>query len=120
MLQRRQLGMAIVFMGLAFIIWPMGRGWGQETSAEPADADAKKKDVFAGLTLRDRAGMHVGGMSDIAIDPVKRSTWYVVAASGGVWKTTNSGTTWSPIFDGYGSYSIGCVAVDPGITWSSG
>ena len=32
---------------------------------------------------------------------------------GGVWKTTNSGTTWTPIFDGYGSYSIGCVAVDP-------
>ena len=35
------------------------------------------------------------------------------AASGGVWKTTNAGTSWTPIFDNYGSYSIGCVAVDP-------
>lgn len=55
-----------------------------------------------------------GRVGDIAVDPVKHSTWYVAAASGGVWKTTNSGTTWSPIFDGYGSYSIGCVVVDPG------
>jgi hypothetical protein len=54
-----------------------------------------------------------GRVGDIAVDPVKHSTWYVAAASGGVWKTTNSGTTWAPIFDGYGSYSIGCVAVDP-------
>jgi photosystem II stability/assembly factor-like uncharacterized protein len=34
-------------------------------------------------------------------------------ASGGVWKTSNSGTTWKPIFDEQGSYSIGCVALDP-------
>jgi photosystem II stability/assembly factor-like uncharacterized protein len=54
-----------------------------------------------------------GRVGDIAIDPIKRSTWYVAAASGGIWKTTNAGTTWMPIFDGYGSYSIGCVAVDP-------
>jgi photosystem II stability/assembly factor-like uncharacterized protein len=30
-----------------------------------------------------------------------------------VWKTTNAGTTWTPIFDQQGSYSIGCVAIDP-------
>ncbi|KAJ8138036.1 hypothetical protein OY671_008751, partial [Metschnikowia pulcherrima] len=40
-------------------------------------------------------------------------TWYVAVASGGVWKTVNSGTTWTPVFDGEGSYSIGCVTVDP-------
>ncbi|PYQ56912.1 MAG: glycosyl hydrolase, partial [Acidobacteria bacterium] len=38
---------------------------------------------------------------------------YVAAASGGVWKTTNTGITWAPIFEGQGSFSIGCVAVDP-------
>lgn len=54
-----------------------------------------------------------GRIIDIAVDPVQRSTWYVAAASGGVWKTTNAGVTWRPIFDNYGSYSIGCVAVDP-------
>ena len=54
-----------------------------------------------------------GRIVDIAVDPVHRSTWYVAAASGGVWKTENAGVTWQPIFDGYGSYSIGCVAIDP-------
>ncbi len=34
-------------------------------------------------------------------------------ASGGVWKTTNAGTTWTPVFDDEGSYSIGCVVLDP-------
>ncbi len=54
-----------------------------------------------------------GRIGDIVVDPVKRSTWYVAACSGGVWKTTNAGVTWKPIFDGYGSYSIGCLAIDP-------
>ena len=54
-----------------------------------------------------------GRIGDIVVDPVKPSTWYVAACSGGVWKTTNAGVTWKPIFDGYGSYSIGCLAIDP-------
>lgn len=54
-----------------------------------------------------------GRIGDIVVDPVDRSTWYVAACSGGVWKTTNAGVTFSPIFDGYGSYSIGCLALDP-------
>ena len=42
------------------------------------------------------------------------------AASGGVWKSTNAGTTWTPIFDGYGSSSIGDIKIyqaDPRILW---
>jgi photosystem II stability/assembly factor-like uncharacterized protein len=42
------------------------------------------------------------------------------SASGGVWKSTNAGTTWTPIFDNYGSASIGDVALfqrDPNIIW---
>ncbi len=54
-----------------------------------------------------------GRIGDIVVDPVKKSTWYVAACSGGVWKTTNAGVTWSPIFDGQASYSIGCLAIDP-------
>ncbi len=54
-----------------------------------------------------------GRIGDIAVDPVNRSTWYVVASSGGVWKTENSGVTFKPIFDGEGSYSIGCVTMCP-------
>jgi photosystem II stability/assembly factor-like uncharacterized protein len=54
-----------------------------------------------------------GRISDIAIHPSTPDTWFVAAASGGVWKTINHGTTFSPIFDGYGSYSIGCVKIAP-------
>ncbi len=54
-----------------------------------------------------------GRIGDIAVDPVDRSTWYIAASSGGVWKTTNAGVTFEPIFDNYGSYSIGCLALDP-------
>lgn len=54
-----------------------------------------------------------GRISDIAVDPRNEHVWYVTAASGGVWKTENHGTTFSPIFDNYGSYSIGCVTLAP-------
>lgn len=54
-----------------------------------------------------------GRVADIAIHPGNQNTWYVAAASGGVWKTTNHGITFSPIFDHYGSYSIACVEIAP-------
>src|SRR6266478_2904969 len=46
--------------------------------------------------------------------------FYVASASGGVWKTTNGGTTWESIFDHQGSASIGDIAVapsNPDIIW---
>ena len=54
-----------------------------------------------------------GRISDLAIHPTNKSTWYVAAASGGLWKTTNAGTSFTPIFDDEGSYSIGEVVIDP-------
>ncbi|MCK5379791.1 MAG: glycosyl hydrolase, partial [Acidobacteria bacterium] len=38
---------------------------------------------------------------------------YVAVGSGGVWKTTNAGTTWTPIFEDQAVYSIGCLTLDP-------
>ena len=70
--------------------------------------------LLSGLKLRGLGpALMSGRIGEIAVDPVKRSTWYVAASSGGVWKTENAGTTWKPIFDNYGSYSIGTVAIDP-------
>ncbi len=37
----------------------------------------------------------------------------MAVGSGGIWKTRNAGVTWTPIFDDQGSYSLGCVALDP-------
>lgn len=54
-----------------------------------------------------------GRISDFAVNPDKTSEFYVASSSGGVWKTTNAGTTFTPVFDNQGSYSIGCVTMDP-------
>ncbi|MEN9994262.1 MAG: hypothetical protein RL762_919 [Bacteroidota bacterium] len=54
-----------------------------------------------------------GRVIDIAVHPANKDTWYVAAAAGGVWLTVNHGITFEPIFDNYGSYSIGCLAIAP-------
>ncbi|MCU0341733.1 MAG: hypothetical protein MUE30_17805 [Spirosomaceae bacterium] len=57
-----------------------------------------------------------GRVVDMAVNPHNHSEYYVATAAGGVWKTSNHGVTFEPIFDGEGSYSIGCVAIDPSNT----
>ncbi|MGH9348194.1 MAG: WD40/YVTN/BNR-like repeat-containing protein [Vicinamibacterales bacterium] len=61
-----------------------------------------------------------GRVTDIAVPNGQSTTVYCATASGGVWKTVNRGTTWTPIFDRYGSGSIGALAVsdsNPDIVW---
>ena len=83
-------------------------------SSSPALADRFTAETFQGLALRGVGpALTSGRVSDLAVDPRHRKTYYVAAASGGVWKTTNAGNTWKPIFDDQGSYSIGCVTLDP-------
>lgn len=57
-----------------------------------------------------------GRVADFAVNPTNFSEYYVAVASGGVWKTENNGTTFTPIFDSQGSYSIACVTIDPNNT----
>ena len=54
-----------------------------------------------------------GRIADIAVHPNNESIWYVAVGSGGVWKTENAGTTWTPIFDDQPTYTTGCVTLDP-------
>ena len=69
---------------------------------------------FDGLEFRSIGpALMSGRISDIAIHPEDENTWYLAVGSGGVWKTVNAGITWIPIFDDEGSYSIGCVTIDP-------
>jgi photosystem II stability/assembly factor-like uncharacterized protein len=76
--------------------------------------DDKKADPFAGLKLRLLGpAVTSGRVVDFAVHPRDRGHYYVAAGSGGVWKTTNDGTTWTPVFDDQGSYSIGTVVLDP-------
>ncbi|MEM6343333.1 MAG: glycosyl hydrolase [Bacteroidota bacterium] len=54
-----------------------------------------------------------GRIADFAVNPANRFEYYVAVASGGVWKTINNGTTYQPVFDSQGSYSVGCITMDP-------
>jgi photosystem II stability/assembly factor-like uncharacterized protein len=96
-----------------------------EAKKEGEKSDDAKKDeakkpgpmstsTFNGLKLRSIGPAFTSGrVVAIAVDPTDDSRYYVGVASGGVWKTINNATTWTPVFDHEGSYSIGVVVVDP-------
>jgi photosystem II stability/assembly factor-like uncharacterized protein len=82
-----------------------------EPKIEPAGFSSE---TFSGLKFRSIGpAVTSGRISDIAVNPINHSEYYVASSSGGVWKTSNRGVTFQPIFDSQGSYSIGCVTLDP-------
>ena len=94
---------------LLFISYPIFA----QKKKEASDSGIKSSDI-SGIKFRLVGPAKTSGrIADIAVDPTNQNIWYVAAASGGVWKTVNHGTTFSPIFDVYGSYSIGCVTLAP-------
>ncbi|TDI51038.1 MAG: glycosyl hydrolase [Acidobacteria bacterium] len=81
---------------------------------ETEDAGPLSAETLSGLKFRTIGpALTSGRIADLAVSPTDPDTWFVAAASGGVWKTTNHGTTFTPVFDSEGSYSIGCVSIDP-------
>lgn len=81
---------------------------------EPEKPEHLKPGTFSSLSFRNIGpAVTSGRVVDIAVHPKKSSIWYIAAASGGVFKTINAGITFEPIFDRYGAYSIGCLALDP-------
>jgi len=85
-----------------------------KSPAKTGDKAVLLSDLVSGLSFRNIGPAVMSGrISDIVIHPLKPHTWYVAVGSGGVWKTENAGTTWTPIFDAQPSYSIGCVSLDP-------
>jgi len=85
------------------------------TPAMSADDDKlMSAETFDGIKVRNIGpGYMSGRVADIAVDQTDPATWYVGIGSGGVWKTVNAGTTWTPIFDDEAVYSIGDVTIDP-------
>ncbi|MEM6470574.1 MAG: glycosyl hydrolase [Planctomycetota bacterium] len=82
----------------------------EEDSSSEIDTDL----LTGALKFRNIGPAFMSGrIGDVAIDQQHPNTWYVAVASGGLWKTTNAGTTFKPIFDDKPSYSMGCVSVDP-------
>ena len=86
----------------------------------PVDASAPM-DKFKSLEFREIGPAVMGGrIDDFAVVESNPNIVFVGVASGGVWKTTNNGTTWEPVFDKQGVSTAGDIAIapsDPSIVW---
>jgi photosystem II stability/assembly factor-like uncharacterized protein len=91
----------IVF--LFFLILPAGSATGQTVSAE----------LVSGLKWRLIGPFRGGRVVAVAGVPGDSTTFYFGAVDGGIWKTTDAGTVWTPIFDSQAVASIGAIAVAP-------
>jgi photosystem II stability/assembly factor-like uncharacterized protein len=70
--------------------------------------------LFSGISFRSVGPAWASGrIADLAVNPDNHSEIYAAIASGNIWKSDNNGTTWKPVFDKYGAYSIGCIVIDP-------
>jgi len=98
----------ILFLGL---VTP-GSLPGQQGSS---GSDPLNQETLAKIELRSLGpGFVTGRIADIAIDPNDSNVWYVASAFGGLWKTTNRGVTFEPVFDQQGfAFTTCCVVVDP-------
>lgn len=105
-----------IFLALALLVFADESYAGQGSFNE---------DLLKIFTYRNLGPYRVGArISDIAVPefPVKNHlyTFYVAAWTGGLWKTTNSGTTFVPVFDGQTKQTIGDVTLapsNPEIVW---
>lgn len=88
---------------------------------KPVAVTADYNEVFKGLKFREIGPAAMGGrIDDFAVVESNPDIIYVGTASGGVFKTTNGGTTWEPVFDDQPTSTIGDVTVapsDPSIVW---
>jgi len=85
--------------------------------AKPSESQIKPSvpsSFFGAVSFRSVGPAWASGrIADIAVNPCNHSEIYAAVASGNIWKSVNNGTTWEPIFDKYGAYSIGCIVIDP-------
>lgn len=81
---------------------------------EPEKPKIYQSSTYSAFKLRNIGpALKSGRIADIAVQKDNPAEYYLAVASGGVWKTSNAGNTFSPIFDSQGSYSVGCVTIDP-------
>ncbi|MFI5236694.1 MAG: glycosyl hydrolase [Ignavibacteriales bacterium] len=98
----------VVLLVIVFFVSPI-----LSQDNEEEDKSPYKSATFNGLKFRSIGpAVTSGRVVDFAVNSNNIHEFYVAIACGNVWKTTNSGTTWNPIFDNYGSFSIGCVTLD--------
>src|SRR6266581_2855677 len=118
---RTPLLCATVFVGLAASTVAQRRPAApvrSDTTPTPKDSLTRFLESFSSRNLGPAA--YSGRVTALAVPSPKAgsypNTFYVGAAGGGVWKTTNGGTTWQPVSEGLGTETIGDLAVAPSDT----
>ncbi len=102
---------ALLFI-VAFLISSIS--WAKKDEKKKEEKSLINSSLVSGLKFRSIGPAWASGrVADFAVNPDNPKEYYVAVASGHVWKTTNNGTTWKPVFDKYGVYSIGDVEMDP-------
>ena len=95
--------------------------YGAKKKDPPGEKSILSKSHLGALKFRSLGpAIASGRIADFAVNPENPAEYYVGTASGGLWKTTNNGTTFESIFDKQAVYSIGCLAIDtknPNIVW---
>ena len=100
-----------VFSLLTFLFVAISATNAQNASTKKVEID---ESTVGGLNFRlVGPALTSGRIVDLAVHPTNQNVWYVAAASAGIWKTTNHGTSFTSIFDNYGSFSTACVELAP-------
>jgi photosystem II stability/assembly factor-like uncharacterized protein len=95
-------------------VWALVLLTGLSAAASVAPAAAQvDPSLLSALQWRSIGPFRAGRVSAGAIDPSDPNTYYFGTPGGGVWKSTNAGQTWTPIFDRTGMASIGALAIAP-------
>src|SRR5258706_2770803 len=107
-----RLALFLVLIGLAAI-----------AALVPARTRAQAgRSPFDGLHFRDIGPAASGGrIHDLQIDPKTPAVLYAAAATGGIWKSTNKGVNWKPIFERQADNTFGALAIferDSRIIWA--
>ena len=93
---------------------PPATGGGRGGRGGPGSNEPINEFTFSALKARQIGPAFVSGrISQIAVFPDDSNHYLIALASGNIFSTTNNGTTWTPVFDSYGSYSIGWITIDP-------
>jgi len=103
----RRLSALLLIISISFL-------FNENFAQDSKKVDKNLKAALKGFKFRSIGPAFMSGrIADIAIDPKNENTWYVAVGSGGLWKTKNAGTTWTPLTDNQAFYSTGCVTIDP-------
>jgi hypothetical protein len=102
-------------MRVSRILTALGSAAALAATALPAQS--VDQSVIDGLRWRNIGPANMSGrIADVEGIPSPSKTFFVAAAAGGVWKSTNGGVTYRPVFDNYGVASLGDLAIAPSDT----